>query len=499
MHSQSQSSSKIPSDSQKFLTEIETALGKPYDLHSEIYLGSKVTVVYLASVVNKNEVEDHLLTALSSPVMAEMISKKLSWNDLIPLISERGRRQRTELAQVFQDLLAGFVVIHLNGNDNIYSYNAHTTAKRQPTEAQAERSIRAPRITFIEVLDDNLSIIRDGIKDVNLRVEKVVVGTRSLTDVAIIYLKDIAMPDIIQEVHQRLNAFEIDGILDSGYIEQLISDNRWSIFPLAQNTERPDKVKAAILEGRIALLVDGSPQAVIVPTTVNDLYQSPEDYYFGFWFGSFLRFFRILGNNIAVALPGLYVALVGVNNSLLPIQFTLSVAGSRLGVATPLIIEILIMEVLVEIFREASLRLPSPISQTLGVTGGIVLGTAAVQAGIVSSATLLVVVITAIASFAGPNFGIGFSWRILKFVLIIAAAIFGLFGLVIAGLIVLAHAAMQNSFGVPFLSPWSPVRFRALVDTITRRPLWLPQRLQIYQSIDRRRFRDKRKQDDDGE
>lgn len=235
---------------------------------------------------------------------------------------------------------------------------------------------------------------------------------------------------------------------------------------------------------------------MIVPTTINDLYQSPEDYYFGIWFGSFLRAFRILGNNLAAALPGLYVALVGVNNSLLPTQFTLSVAGSRIGVATPLVIEILLIEVILEIFREASLRLPSPISQTLGVTVGIVLGTAAVQAGIVSSATLVVVIVTAIASFAGPNFAIGFSWRILKYALIIIAAMFGLFGLTMAGLVILAHAAMQSSFGVPFLSPWAPVRFNALIDTVTRRPLWLPKRLQIYQSVEKQRFRNRRKQND---
>ena len=251
----------------------------------------------------------------------------------------------------------------------------------------------------------------------------------------------MADPEIVQEVHQRLNSFRIDGVIDSGYIEQLITDNRWSMFPLTQNTERPDKVKAAILEGRVALLTGGSNQAVIVPTTLNDLYQSPDDYYFGFWYGSFMRFFRILGNNIAVALPGLYVALIGFNSSLMPIQFTLSVAGSRIGVAMPLVVELLLMEVLVEIFREASLRLPTPISQTLGVTAGIVLGTATVQAGIVSSATLVIVVVTAIASFSGPHFGIGFAWRIFKYFLIIAAAMFGLFGLIIGGLLVLAHAA----------------------------------------------------------
>jgi hypothetical protein len=492
-----QTPSIIPSDSQQFLKEIETTFGNPYDLHTENCLENTVTIVYLTSITSRNQVEDLILTPLSAPGIIDKNSRTLTWNDIQPVFSEKGCGQRQDMNDVFQDLISGRVIIHLNGSNTIYSFFAHTVAKRQPVDAEAERAIRAPRITFIEDLDDNLSLIRDGIKDINLRVEKAIVGQRTQTNVAVIYLNDVANPEIIREVHQRLNSFNIDGVIDSGYIEQLITDNRWSMFPLTQNTERPDKVKAAILEGRVALLTGGSNQAVIVPTTLNDLYQSPDDYYFGFWYGSFLRFFRILGNNIAVALPGLYVALIGFNSSLLPIQFTLSVAGSRLGVALPLLIEILLMEVVLEIFREASLRLPTPISQTLGVTAGIVLGVATVQAGIVSSATLVVVVVTAIASFSGPHFGIGFAWRILKYFLIIAAAMFGLFGLIIGGLLILAHAAIQNSFGVPFLSPWSPVRFKALIDTVIRRPLWLPKRLLIYQPIDTRRFYDTRTRDDD--
>ena len=496
MKPRSQESSAIPKDSAELIEKIQTVFGSPFDLQIEKRIGGRVTLVYLSSLINNREIQDNLLAPLNEPETRLNCSGKLIWDELLPFVSGRGRNPREKMADVWTDLLSGRVIMHLNGNHLVYSYEAHKVAKRQPTDPQAERSIRAPRISFIETLEDNLSLIRDGVRDTRLRVEKVVIGTRTKTDVAIIYFQDIAMPGVVQEVHGRLNSFAIDGILDSGYLEQLISDNRWSIFPLAQNTERPDKAKSALLEGRVVLLTDGSPQALIVPSTINDLYQSPEDYYFGFWFGSFLRAFRILGNNIAVALPGLYVALTGVNNSLLPIQFTLAVGGSRLGVAMPLVIEILLIEVLIEVFREASLRLPSPLSQTLGVTTGVVLGTAAVQAGIVSSATLVVVVVTAIASFSGPNFSIGFSWRILKFGLIIIAAAFGLFGLTMAGLVILAHAAMQSSFGVPFLAPWSPVRFHALIDTVTRRPLWLPKRFQIYQTVEKRRFRDRRKEND---
>ncbi|HEX2953305.1 MAG TPA: spore germination protein, partial [Bacillota bacterium] len=338
---------QIPPNNQQFTNDISNSLGNPFDLHIETCLDSQVTILYLKSIVNQTDLQDHLLTPINRlAIDTEDLSRKnpLSWDNLLPLISETGRFQRQSMESALNDIISGRVIIHLESNQSVYSFDARKVAKRQPTEPQVERAIRAPRISFIEALDDNLSLIRDGIKDIRLRVDEATIGTRTKTRVVVIYLHDIAMSEIVQEVHRRLNAFEIDGILDSGYIEQLISDNRWSIFPLVQSTERPDKVKSGILEGRIAILVDGSSQALIVPTTVNELYQSPEDYYFGFWFGSFMRGFRILGNNIAVALPGLYVALVGINNSLLPIQFTLSVAGSRLGVATPLIIEILIME-----------------------------------------------------------------------------------------------------------------------------------------------------------
>ncbi len=486
----------IAKDRLEFLRAIKTGLGDPYDLQAETRLNGKVTAVYLHSAVNRQDIRDHLLAAFGSPGLTANPAR-ISWDNLLPVITEQDQRQRENMAEALLDLVSGRVVLHLDGSDRIVSYDVHTAVKRQPTDAQAERAIRAPRITFIENLDANLSMIREGIKDVQMRADQVVVGRRTRTDIAVVYLSDVADPGIVGEVHRRLQAIDIDGIVDSGYIDQLITDNRWSLFPLIQDTERPDKVKAAILEGRVALLVNGSTQALIVPTTINELYQSPDDYLYNFWVGSFLRFFRILGNNIAVALPGLYIALTGVNNSLLPIQFTLSIAGSRMNVAAPLVIEILLMDIIVEVFREASLRLPSSVSQTLGVTTGIVLGTASVQAGIVSSATLVVVIITAIASFSGPNFGIGFTWRILKFVLIIVATMFGLYGLTIAGLVILGHAAMQNSFGIPLLSPWSPVRFKSLIDTVFRRPIWSRIRLQIYRPIDSGRSRSKRKRNDD--
>ncbi|HYH03489.1 MAG TPA: spore germination protein, partial [Bacillota bacterium] len=469
----------IPVKSTEFVENIKKALHNPVDLEIEIPAGSSVIVAYLKTLVDNAAVLNNILKPLGESSFNS--EKSTRWDHVLTIIREKGRLERNEIQDVLQDLVTGKTVVHLNGNKTVYTYETSEKPNlKQLKDPQIERNVKGSRMTFSENLDESIALVRWGIKDPELCIDGLEIGRKTKTKVGVLYLNAMVNPQIVSEVHRRLNSFEIDGILDSGYIGQLISDNRWSLFPLTQSTERPDKVIAGILEGRVAIIVEGSPQAILVPVTINELYQSPEDYYFGFWFGSFLRFFRIMGNNLAVALPGLYIALIGVNQALLPTKFVLTVAGSRIAVATPLIIELLIMEMIVEIFREASLRLPTTVSQTLGVTAGIVLGTAAVGAGLASNATLVVVVLTAIASYSGPNYSIGLSWRVLKYLLIFTASLLGVYGLIIAGLVILAHAAKQSSFGVPYLSPWSPLNLRGLLDTIFRRPLWIPDRLGIY-------------------
>ncbi|HEX3048753.1 MAG TPA: spore germination protein [Bacillota bacterium] len=475
----------IPLHSNEFKQSIGAILNNPIDLGFETPGAGKITIAFLTSFTNKNDLQTHFLAPIGQVLKAELTS---NWETLLPVISEEGRIARESMEEAADDLLNGFAVIHLEGSARVYSFDAHQMVKQPSTAPLIERTIRGPKISLMEDLNQNILLIRKQIRNPQLKVEGVRIGRRSQTKIAILYLQDVANPRIVAEVQRRLNRIDIDGIADSGYIEQLISDNHWSFFPLTQSTERPDKLVAGILEGRVAIIVDGGSSAIIVPVTVNELYQSPEDYYFPFWFGVFLRFFRILGNNIAVTLPGLYIAMLGVNPALLPIKFTLTAAGGRIGVAIPLVVELLFMEFVVEIFREGSLRLPTPVSQTLGVASGIILGYAAVNAGIVSNVTLIVSIISAIASYSGPNYEIGVSWRILRFGLIFAGAAFGLFGITIGGLIILSHAAIQNSFGISFLSPWAPLLPRELIDTVFRRPLWLKRRFQIYQPTDQNRL-----------
>jgi hypothetical protein len=372
---------------------------------------------------------------------------------------------------------------------NIYSLALPGWQLRPIEEPISEPVIRGPREGFTETLSVNTAMIRRWINDSQLRVDQLIIGNRSKTKVRLLYLNDVANPALIKEVKGRISAIRIDGILESGYLEELITDNRLTLFPLIQSTERSDKVTAAILEGRVAVLVDKSPFVLIVPTTVNELYQSTEDYYFGFYLGSFLRFIRLLGNNLAVTLPGLYIALASFNPELLPTSFAFSIAQSRYGIPYPIFMEILFLEIMVEVFREAGLRLPKNVNQTLGVVAGVGLAFAAVQSRLVSGASLAVVSITAIASFSSPSFSVGTSWRILKFILILGASLLGIVGLTLAGILILAHAATLTSFGTSYLAPWAPLQWRELRDSIFRAPLWLRfNRPAYYHPLDRSRM-----------
>jgi hypothetical protein len=389
------------------------------------------------------------------------------------------------------------VLIHWDRKKpSFYTISLPGWQKRPIEEPTSMPLIRGPREGFTETISVNTAMIRRWIQDPGFRVDEMAVGSRTKTAVRVLYIKDLAPPKLVNEVKQRVSAIQIDGILESGYLEQLITDNRFTVFPLIQSTERTDQVAAGILEGRVAILVDKSPFALIAPTTLNEFYQSPEDYYFGFYLGSFLRFFRILGNNLAVALSGLYVALASSNPELLPTGFAFSIAQSRRGIPYPLFMEVLILEIMLEIFREAGLRLPKNISLTIGAAVAISLTFAGIQTHLVSGTTVAVVAVGGLASFTAPSFSIGVPWRIFKFLLILGAAFMGIVGLALTGILILAHAAGLTSFGVSYLAPWAPIQPGGLKDSIIRQPLWTRfRRPPTYRPEDKRRMSTSKNED----
>jgi hypothetical protein len=369
-------------------------------------------------------------------------------------------------------LYRGATLIYLP-NQEPFAVLTSSMPKRTPAEPANESAIRGPRDGFTEDIFDNLSLIRKRLPDPNLQARESIIGRRTRTKVAVVYLEDVANPDLVLEVNKRLAKIDIDGVLEPGILEEFIKDNKRTTLPLSLTSERPDKIAAALLEGRVAILVDQNPAVIIVPVALNDLYQAPDDYYFDYWAGSLIRIVRFIGNLMAVLLPGLYIALIGGSPQLLPISLGMTVAGFRVGMPLPLYIEVLIMEMTMELLREAGLRLPRGANQTLGATVGIIVGFALIQTGYLSTPTLIVVGISAIASFSSPQYTIGLTWRILKYVLIMSASFLGLYGFIIGGMFILSHLAGLSSFGTPYLAPWGPWQTSGVLDSIFRAPHWL--------------------------
>ncbi len=330
--------------------------------------------------------------------------------------------------------------------------------------------IRGPRDSFVEAINPNLMLIRRRLRDPSLVFERIQIGNRGQNDVVIAYIKDIANEDLVLEVRKRLKKVDLDVILDSGYIEQLIEDDWWSPFNTIQDTERPDEVVAGLTEGRVAILVDNSPFALLAPTTFNTQMMSPEDYYVRWPAANFVRLIRFIASFVSFVTPSLYIALISFHPEMIPTQLALSVAASREGLPFPSFIEALIMELSLELLREAGIRLPGPIGQTIGIVGGLVIGEAAVNAGIVSPIMVIVVAMTAIAGFIIPTYTLSFGLRIARFFLMIAASFFGLYGLTLGLLIILGHLATLTSFGVSYLSPWAPLNLKDLRDSVIRFP-----------------------------
>ena len=247
------------------------------------------------------------------------------------------------------------------------------------------------------------------------------------------------------------------GILESGYIEQLIEDNIFSPFPQTQATERPDAAAGAVLEGRVVIIVDNSPFVLIVPTTLPGLFMSPEDYYQRWLVSSFVRVIRVAAGLVSMILPALYIAITSYQPDIIPYRFALSIAGSREGVPFPAFIEAFLMEVTLELLREAGVRLPDPLGATIGIVGGIVIGQAAVTAKIVSPVMVIIVSVTAISSFIIPNYGVTTGFRLLRFALMIFATVLGLYGIMLGIILVLIHLVNLKSFGVPYLDRKSVV------------------------------------------
>ncbi|RXZ79031.1 spore germination protein [Paenibacillaceae bacterium] len=339
-------------------------------------------------------------------------------------------------------------------------------------EPSAETVVRGPREGFVEALMINCSLLRRRLRSPLLKMEMMRFGRHTHTPVALVYMEGIADEDLIKEARERLSRIKIDGLLDSSVVEEMLEDAPYSPFPQLMATERPDVVNASLLEGRFVVLVDGSPFALIAPISMFSLLQSPEDYYERAALATAIRWLRYLFVAIALTVPSIYVAVLSYHQEMIPATLLFTIAESREHIPFPALIEALLMEITFEALREAGIRLPKQVGSAVSIVGALVIGQAAIAAGIVSSPMVMVVAITGIASFMVPNFALGGAIRLLRFPIMICSGILGLYGLMVAIILILTHLLTLRSFGVPYLSPVAPMMNQEWKDTLVRAPRW---------------------------
>lgn len=375
-------------------------------------------------------------------------------------------------ADAVDQVAHGHAVLFADGEAAALAINVQSRPHRSVEEPGTETVVRGPREGFIEDLDTNLALLRARVRHPGLRFLSYRFGRYSQTRVRVLYLQGRTPPPLVEEVKRRLARIEIDAVIESSYIEELIEDAPYSPFPQILPTERPDVAAAALYEGRVIVLTDGSPFALIAPTTFWSLLQASEDYYQRHLLSSFIRLLRVVLVVGSVTLPALYIAAVIFHHGMLPTPLLITIAASRERVPLPAALEIFLFEVAFEAFREAGVRLPRSVGQTVGIVGGIIIGQAAVQAGLISAPVIVVIALTGLASFATPHVGLAGSMRILRFFLILMASAFGLYGILIGGGLIQVHLLALRSFGVPYLWPVAPLDLAALKDTVVRWPIW---------------------------
>ena len=444
----------------------------------------KMFLIYVDNIVNGTAVSDMIMTNLMNRSHIQCADKP----DLMSLIETQvvaiGEvKHITTMQEALDAVLLGDTVLFMDGSDYALQANTKGYPSRGVSAATTEVVVQGPKDAFTELTATNIVLIRRRIKDKNLKVKRQKVGQRSKTDVAVMYMQDLVREEVLQEVIKSLENINTDVILDSGYIEQLL-EKRWlSPFPQLQMTERPDKAVSAILEGRVVMVVDNTPFVVIAPAPLNVFFQSAEDYYGRWEIMSFIRLMRYCAAFIAVALPGLYVALTVFHPSMLPTALALKIAQTRQHIPLPAGGEVLIMELAFELLREAGVRLPSPVSSTMGIVGGIIIGQSAIEAGLVSPSVVIVSALTGICTFVIPNVALVSSLRITKYLVLLLSCILGLYGFWLGLILLLIHLCTLKTFGMPYLYPFcsgSANDYHDWEDSIFRMPLAFMKKRPIF-------------------
>lgn len=437
----------------------------------EFSISSSINAVllYIDGLSNTEEIDSHVLMPLiqmkhhEHSEIFEHTKKEISVSDIKDIYY---------INDIFKQISIGNSIILIEKETNGISIGLPKWEKRSIVEPEAESVIRGPREGFVETLRVNTSLLRRKIRHPLLKMKQIDIGRYTETPVIVAYIEGIADSTLVDEVTSRLKRIKIDGILESGYIEEMIIDHPFSPFSQVLATERPDVAASCLLEGRVVLLIDGTPITLIAPCTFASLMQAPEDYYNPYYISTLIRWLRYFFFFIALLTPSVYVAILTFHQEMLPTTLLLTIAQSREQIPFPALVEAFIMEITFEALREAGVRLPKQVGAAVSIVGALVIGQAATAAGLVSSPMVMVVAITGIASFLMPRYATGISIRMLRFPIMILSGVLGLLGVMIGVTAIVAHMCTIKSFGVPYFISTTPLKIQNLKDVLIRAPWW---------------------------
>ncbi len=473
------SKKNIPKSIVNIKKHLENVFSDCHDfVFRELTLGQnneiKIAIAFIDGLVDKQILNRDIL----KPLMINSQDFNIhSFNNSLPdilkdnILNNYNIKKVDSLDDTISFILSGESIIYIDGEKYALIAETSNYEIRNVDEPDTEAVVRGPREGFVESLKVNISLIRRKIKNPKLKVEKITLGKQTNTDVCICYINGIVHQHVVETVKKRLSKINIDAILESGYIEEFIEDSPLSIFPTVGNSEKPDIVAAKVLEGRVAILCDGTPFVLTVPYLFVETMQVSEDYYSRSIFTSAVRLLRVLSLFISTSLPAYYVALIAFHPSVIPFKLLLTISASREGIPFSPFTEALVMGIAFELLREAGVRMPRPIGQAVSIVGALVLGDAAVKAGLASTPMVIVTSITAITSFILPP--LGGALPLIRLMLLLGANILGLLGILLVSIVIFIHACSLYSFGVPYMSPLAPICGADLKDTFVRLPLWL--------------------------
>lgn len=428
-------------------------------------------LIYLDGMVDKATVNESIMRPLMYDSSSILSQDRLSSEYVKRTMLSVGEvKQVTEIYEVVDSCLSGDTILLMDGSREALVISTKGWENRGVVDPETETIVRGPREGFTESLRINTSLLRRKIKNPGFTIETMTIGRQTKTSVCLAYIKGVAEPELIEEARRRLQRIETDAVLESGYIEEFIEDAPYSLFSTIANSERPDAVAAKLLEGRAAVLVDGTPFVLIFPMVFIESFQSPEDYYSRPYYASLVRLVRFTAFLLSILGPAIYVAVTTFHQELIPTPLLFTVVSAEEGVPFPAVIEVLVMGVIFEILREAGIRLPRPVGQAISIVGALVIGESAVSAGIIGEPVVIVIAITAVASFVVP--AQTDSAAFLRLIYTLLAGAMGGLGIVAGLLGTLIHLASLRSFGTPYLSPLAPLSPDAFKDVFVRVPAW---------------------------